>query len=287
MVANSPAEAKSVVITGASTGIGEACALYLDQLGWRVFAGVRRQADGESLQRKASARLRAVFIEVTAPDSIQAAAELVAAEAGETGLAGLVNNAGIAMGGPLEFIPIEKLREQLEVNVIGQMAVTQTFLPLIRQSQGRVINMSSISGRVAMPFFGPYAASKFALEALTDSLRVELREWGIAVISIEPGAIATPIWEKSVAKADSLAASLSDTAKMLYGPLLSRLRHEVIRTGQNGIPPVAVARVVHTALVAKRPKTRYLVGRDAKMGALLVKFLPDRVRDWLVVHPFW
>lgn len=287
MPVNLTAAAKTVVITGASTGIGEACAVYLDSLGWRVFAGVRKQKDGEALQQKASARLKPVFIDITNSDSICAATTFIAAEAGEIGLAGLVNNAGIAAGGPLEFLPVERLREQLEINVIGQVAVTQSFLPLLRQGQGRIINMSSISGRVAMPFFGPYAASKFALEALNDSLRVELQEWGLEVIIVEPGAIATPIWKKSIAKADALVDDLPDQAKKLYGPLLSRLRHEVIRTGQKGIPAIEVAKVVHKALVSKRPKTRYLVGRDARMAALLLKFLPDRVRDWFIMHPFW
>jgi NAD(P)-dependent dehydrogenase (short-subunit alcohol dehydrogenase family) len=280
-------EAKTVVITGASTGIGEACALYLDNLGWRVFAGIRKQVDGAALQQKASARLQPVFMEVTDIDSIRTAATFIAAEVGDRGLAGLVNNAGIAAGGPLEFLPVDRLREQLEINVVGQVSVIQSFLPLVRQGQGRIINMGSISGRVAMPFFGPYAASKFALEALNDSLRVELREWGLEVIIIEPGAIATPIWEKSVSKADALVDTLPDQAKNLYGSLLSRLRHEVIRTGQKGIPAIEVAKVLHKALVSKRPKTRYLVGRDARMAAFLVKFLPDRLRDWFIMHPFW
>lgn len=287
MAAHFPTETKTVVITGASTGIGEACALYLDQLNWRVFAGVRKQADGQRLQQKASARLTPVLMEVTDTGSIYTAAEWIAAEVSGIGLTGLVNNAGIASGGPLEFLPIERLREQLEINVIGQIAVTQAFLPLIRQGRGRVINMSSISGRVAMPFFGPYAASKFAMEALTDSLRVELQAWGIEVISIEPGAIATPIWEKSLTKANAMYDSLPEEAQLLYGPLLNRLRQEVIRTGQKGIPALKVAQVVHAALSSKHPKTRYLVGRDAKMGAFLVKILPDRIRDWFIVHPFW
>jgi NAD(P)-dependent dehydrogenase (short-subunit alcohol dehydrogenase family) len=279
--------AKTVVISGASTGIGEACALYLDGLGWRVFAGIRKQIDGEALQQKASARLQPVFMDVTDSDSIRAAAAFIAAELGDIGLAGLVNNAGIAAGGPLEFLPVDRLREQLEINVVGQVIVTQSLLPLIRQGQGRIINMSSISGRIAMPFFGPYAASKFALEALSDSLRVELREWGLEVIIIEPGAIATPIWGKSVTKADALVDNLPEHAKNLYGPLLSRLRREVIRTGQKGTPAIEVAKVLHKALVSKRPKTRYLVGRDARMAAFLVKFLPDRLRDWFIMHPFW
>jgi len=283
MIKDQKLPTKAVVVTGASTGIGQSCALYLDRLGFTVFAGVRQQADADAIQQIGSERLIPLFIDVTKADTITAAVQIVKATVGDVGLVGLVNNAGIAIGGPLEFIPVAKLRTQLEINVIGQIAVTQTFLPLLRQGQGRVINMSSISGRVAMPFFGPYAASKFALEALTDSLRVELRPWGIEVISIQPGAIVTPIWEKSVARAEQILNDFPDEADNLYGPRLAALRQTVLKTGQNGIPAVEVAKVVARALTTKRPKTRYLVGRDAKMGTILIKLLPDRWRDWLIL----
>jgi NAD(P)-dependent dehydrogenase (short-subunit alcohol dehydrogenase family) len=272
----------SVVISGASTGIGRTCALYLDQLGFEVFAGVRREEDGQALQAQASARLRPFFLEITRPADLARAAEQVTGAVGSQGLAGLVNNAGIALGGPLEFVDLAELRHQFEINVVGQVALTQAFLPLLRQGRGRLINMSSISGRVAMPFFGPYSASKFALEALTDALRLELQPWGIAVISIQPGAIVTPIWSKSLAKADQAAAGLSPEAHQLYGTRLARLRQAVQQTAQRGLPAEAVARTVATALTAKRPKTRYLVGLDAKMAAFAFKILPDRWRDWLI-----
>jgi NAD(P)-dependent dehydrogenase (short-subunit alcohol dehydrogenase family) len=273
---------KSVVITGASTGIGAACALHLDKLGWRVFAGVRKAVDGEALQGQASDRLTPIFLPVTDADSIAAAAETVATAVGETGLAGLVNNAGIALGGPLEFLPIEDLRRQLEVNVIGQIAVSQAFLPLLRQGRGRVVNMSSISGRIAMPFIGPYAASKFALEALTDSLRVELRPWGIRVSLIEPGPITTPIWEKSLAMADEMVRRLPPRGHELYGPAVTTARRIIARSTRAGIPPEAVARLVAHALTARRPKTRYLVGRGVRLATLFAQFVPDRLRDWLI-----
>jgi NAD(P)-dependent dehydrogenase (short-subunit alcohol dehydrogenase family) len=275
---------ESVVITGASSGIGEACALHLASLGWQVFAGVRKQVDGERLCRGELPQLIPICIDVTDHDSIVAAADLVAKTVGSRGLRGLINNAGMAIGGPLEFLPLADLRQQLEINVIGQIAVTQAFLPLLRQGRGRVINMSSISGRVATPFLGPYAASKFALEALTDSLRLELQPWRIEVISIEPGAIATPIWNKSLSRADEVIKALPDQVNVLYGTRLARLRERVNKAGQHGIPPAEVAKVVAKALLAKRPKTRYLVGRDAKMGALLISLLPDRWRDWLIVR---
>ena len=196
MTTSNGGAAPSVVITGASTGIGEACALHLDQLGWRVFAGVRKDSDGEALQRKASPRLMPVRIDVTDAASIAGAREIVARELGDRGLDGLVNNAGVVVAGPLEFVPMDDLRRQLEINVIGQIAVTQAFLSFVRTARGRIVNIGSVSGKMATPFVGPYAASKFAMEALTDALRCELRPWGIQVSIVEPGSIATPIWEK-------------------------------------------------------------------------------------------
>ena len=177
----------SVVVTGASSGIGEACALRLDKLGFRVFAGVRREADSEALKRKASDRLIPIFLDITEASSIAAAVDVVAAAVGEAGLSGLVNNAGVVIAGPLEFLPLDQICKQFEVNVIGQITVTQAFLPLVRQGHGRLVNIGSLAGRVAMPFIGAYSASKFAMEALTDALRVELRPWKIRVSLIEIG----------------------------------------------------------------------------------------------------
>lgn len=275
---------KTAVITGASTGIGAACALHLDGLGWQVFAGVRQPADGEALRQQASDRLTPLLLDVTDPADIAAAAATVTTAVGEGGLAGLVNNAGIALGGPLEFLPIADLRRQLEVNVVGQIAVTQAFLPLLRRRPGRVVNMGSISGRVAMPFVGPYAASKFALEALTDSLRVELRPWGIHVSIIEPGPIITPIWQKSLAAADELTQALPPAAHQLYGAAMAKARERLIGASQAGIPPEAVAQVVAHALTAKRPKTRYPIGRGVRLAILFARFIPDRLRDWLITR---
>ena len=272
----------AVVITGASTGIGYACTLYLDTLGYQVFAGVRKQADAANLRQHTSKRVTPVFIDVTEANTIAFAAQTVTNRLGHTGLAGLVNNAGIAVPGPLEFLPITDLSRQFEINVVGQVAVTQAFLPLLRQGQGRIINMSSISGRVAAPFVGPYAASKFSLEALTDSLRVELKPWGIEVISIQPGAIATPIWDKTVGDENYMRHFL-DGAETLYGARLEAARKVAVKAGQQGIPAAKVAKVVARALAAKRPKTRYVVGRDAKIAAVLLKFLPDRVRDRVIL----
>jgi len=276
------ATARSVVITGASTGIGEACALHLDQLGWRVFAGVRKDADGEALQRKASARLMPVRIEVTDAASIAAARETVAHELGDRGLDGLVNNAGVAIAAPLEFVPIDDLRRQLEINVIGQIAVTQAFLAPIRKARGRIVNIGSISGKMATPFVGPYAASKFAMEALTDALRGELRPWGIQVAIVEPGSIATPIWEKSTAEANRMEAQLPAEGHALYGAAIKALRAFAEITAGRGIPPIEVAKAVTHALTAKKSKTRYIVGRDARLQAVVASVVPDRIRDGLI-----
>ncbi len=272
------------MVTGASTGIGEACALRLDKLGFRLFAGVRKEADGESLKGKASERLTPVFIDVTDEASIASAADTVAKAVGDAGLAGLVNNAGIAVPGPLEFLPLEDLRRQLEVNFIGQIAVTQAFLPLLRKRKGRIVNIGSIAGRAVTPFVGAYAASKFAMEAVTDSLRMELRPWGISVSIVEPGSIATPIWDKANVAADEFEEKLPQEGHDLYDPAIAALRKAANELARAGIPPSAVAKAVAHALTAEKPKTRYLVGRDARIRAALSTVLPDRMVDWLVTQ---
>jgi NAD(P)-dependent dehydrogenase (short-subunit alcohol dehydrogenase family) len=279
--------AGAVVITGASTGIGEACALRLDRTGFYVFAGVRKPGDGERLKSQASERLVPLIIDVTDAASIERAAQTVANAAGEAGLAGLaglVNNAGVSVPGPLEFLPIDELRRQLEVNVVGQIAVTQAFLPLIRKRRGRIVNMGSIGGRMATAFIGAYNASKFAMEALTDALRQELRPWGIHVSIVEPGSIATPIWEKAQATGDELEKTLPAQAMTLYGPTFTAMRAAARKFEAAGIPPDEVAKFVEHALTARTPKTRYVVGRDAQLQRVLVKVAPDRLRDRLVAQ---
>ena len=279
----------AVVVTGASTGIGAACALDCASRGMRVFAGVRDVRAGEALAAKGGPSLIPIMLDVTDEPSIARSVEVVREVVGEAGLGGLVNNAGIAIGNPLEIIPLAQLRKQFEVNVIGQIAVTQAFLPLLRRGRGRIVNMGSIAGRGTIPLLGPYSASKFALEALTDALRMELQPWGIQVSIIEPGAIATPIWEKSDKVAGELEALASQEAKALYGEAAIRIRAAVAQSAQRAISPEAVARAVHHALTASRPKTRYLVGTDARVRAWMVKWLPDRVQDrlltWILKYP--
>jgi NAD(P)-dependent dehydrogenase (short-subunit alcohol dehydrogenase family) len=270
---------RAVVVTGASTGIGEACAVYLDRLGFRVFAGVRDPDDGERLRQAASARLQPLRLDVTDEASVRDAATSVARALDAAPLHGLVNNAGIAVAGPLEFVPPAALRRQLEVNVVGQLAVTQALLPLLRRGPGRIVNMSSVSGRFASPFMGPYAASKFALEAMSDALRVELRPWGIHVALIEPGVIATPIWKKSLAATEEMLSGLPAEAHELYGAAVQAIRDGV----QNirGMPAERVAEVVAHALTSQRPRSRYVLGRGAR-ARIGLGYLPTRLRDWVV-----
>jgi NAD(P)-dependent dehydrogenase (short-subunit alcohol dehydrogenase family) len=268
----------AVVVTGASSGIGDACARRLAGLGFHVFAGVRKQADGERLQREI-AGVTPLLIDVADADSIAQAVQTVSEATGGAGLAGLVNNAGVAVPAPIEFQPIEDFRRQIEVNLIGQVAVTQAFLPQLRAASGRIVNMSSIGGKVAVPLLGAYAASKFGLEGFSDSLRRELRPWGIRVAVIEPGTIATPIWDKGIASGDELEANLSEEAKRDYGLLIATVRTASEQGAKTGLPPDAVAKDVAHALTARRPKTRYLVGREAKSRALLARIVGDRAID--------
>jgi NAD(P)-dependent dehydrogenase (short-subunit alcohol dehydrogenase family) len=274
----------AVVITGASTGIGAACALALDKAGYRVFAGVRNPADGERLQRQAGPRLMPIRLDVTDPASITAASHTVTAMMGERGLAGLLNNAGISVAGPVELLPLADWRRQFEVNVFGLIAVTQTFLPLVRQGRGRIINMGSIAGRAAMPFMAPYAASKHALEAITDALRIELQPWGIRVALIAPGAIATPIWGKTRKEVDSWDAAWSQDLKTMYQEGFTRIKDAATAAGEQAQPAGVVAEAVTHALRSRWPKTRYLVGSDAAIRAYLAMLLPDRLNDWLITR---
>ena len=265
------AAGERVVVTGASSGIGEACALRLARTGRQVFAGVRSGADAEGLRVQG---VEPVMLDVTDPATIAAAAERL--EGGP--LHGLVNNAGIAVSMPLEFLPLPELRRQLEVNVVGQVAVTQAFLPHLRKARGRIVNVGSIAGHSALPFLGAYAASKHALEAVTDALRIELQPFGIEVVIVEPGSIATPMWRKGAEGFQRLAADMPADLGRLYGGRMEAFRRAAAAAAQRGEPADKVAAVVERALNAERPKTRYLVGRDARRRAR-VERLPDRLRD--------
>jgi NAD(P)-dependent dehydrogenase (short-subunit alcohol dehydrogenase family) len=256
---------RTALVTGASSGIGQACALQLASAGWRVLAGVRRAGDAPEGTEE-------VLLDVTVPEQIRAAAGLV------DQLDGLVNNAGIAIAAPVEFVPPEELRHQLEVNLVGQVAVTQAFLPALRRTRGRIVFMGSIAGRSALPFLSPYAASKHALEALADSLRLELRPFGIHVSIVEPGTIKTAIWARSAKRADELIAGSDGELGELYGERIAAFREIALKRGAAGAPAEKVAKVVLEALTAERPHTRYLIGRDARLRAGFER-LPDRLRD--------
>jgi NAD(P)-dependent dehydrogenase (short-subunit alcohol dehydrogenase family) len=273
---------RSVLVTGASTGIGRATALRLDGAGWRVFAGVRKEADAESLAQEGSPNLVPVILDVTDPEQIAAAAARIEMES-DGGLDGLVNNAGVAVPGPLETVPLADLRHQLEVNLVAYVAVTQAMLPQIRRARGRVVFLASIGGRIAFPFGGPYHASKFATEAIGDVFRQELRPWGIEVAIIEPGSIDTPIWERGQDKAGEIEAKSPQT-NLLYGAAIEKFRKVIEDTAARGIPPEKVAKAISHALESSRPKTRYLVGLDAKVQARIQPFIPTRLFDRIVAR---
>jgi NAD(P)-dependent dehydrogenase (short-subunit alcohol dehydrogenase family) len=275
-------DARFVLITGASTGIGAACAIGCAERGMTVLAGVRDLVAGDALQATGGKAIIPVQLDVTDGESITNAADVVARHVGEAGLYGLVNNAGIAIGSPLELIPLQQLRRQLEVNVVGQIAVTQAVLPLLRRARGRIVNMGSIAGRGTIPMMGPYSASKHALEALTDALRLELYPWGIEVSIIEPGAIATPIWDKSMQISLDVESEMPADGRHLYEAAARSVRESVGQAAARAIPADAVVKAVLHALTAKRPNTRYLVGRDAKLRAVMLRWLPDRLQDWIL-----
>jgi NAD(P)-dependent dehydrogenase (short-subunit alcohol dehydrogenase family) len=272
-------EARSIVVTGASTGIGAACAQYLDQRNFRVFASVRKQADADRIAALGSTRLEPLFLDVTDAESIAEAARKVDSSLAGAGLAGLVNNAGISLDVPLECVDIGALRHQLEVNSVAPVAVTQAFLPLLRRARGRVVNVSSVNGRVASPFSGPYCMSKFALEAFTDCLRQELATWGMHVASVEPGAIDTAMWDK--ARQADWTAEAKEQELELYGKAYQAFRKFEEQNATGAVPCDAVSQAILHALTASRPRTRYLVGRDARLYGGLARIFPDRVVDWV------
>jgi NAD(P)-dependent dehydrogenase (short-subunit alcohol dehydrogenase family) len=273
---------KAVLITGASSGIGRECALRLASSGYRVFAGVRGKEAGIELEKAAGGRVTAVFLDVTDGASISAAALTVQRQAGGSGLFGLVNNAGISVAGPLELLPIEDLRRQFEVNVIGQIAVTQAFLPLVRAARGRILFMGSIAGRLTIPFAGAYSGAKYALEAFSDAFSMELRDWGISVSIIEPGNISTPIWEKSRDRFAGVADKLPSGARELYGSWIEEIPKAVEGFARSGIPPSRVARTVEKALSSRRPRARYTVGWDSRIFGKLAPLLPGRLRQRII-----
>jgi NAD(P)-dependent dehydrogenase (short-subunit alcohol dehydrogenase family) len=261
--------ARLALVTGTSTGIGRAIAIHLARRGFQVLAGVRKPGD-------APPGLERIMLDVTSEDDIAAAAGRVGRS-----LHALVNNAGIAVNGPVEVVPVEQWRRQFEVNLIGQVAITRALLPALLNARGRIVNISSISGRVAWPLVGPYTASKFALEAVTDALR---REVGPHGVHVEPGAIATPVWDKSRAEGERMLAAMPTDARRRYDRLIAGIVHHGERLARDGLPPEAVAELVESALTARRPRTRYVIGRQAKAQVMLSRLPPDRAFDALIAR---
>ena len=278
---------KAVLVTGASSGIGRDCALRLASSGFRVFAGIRRVEDGERLRAESSGAITPVILDVTDGASIAAAAQIVSRALDVAGLGaglyGLVNNAGIAVAGPLEMLSPKALRKQFDVNVIGQIAVTQAFLPMLRAARGRIIIMGSILGRMALPFVGAYSAAKFALEALAESLSMEIKGSGVSVSIIEPGNIATPIWKKSKSGAVDTARDLNAEKWEMYRAPSESFQRYTDHASANGIPAARVAAVVEKALKAGRARSRYTVGWDSRILGRLAPLAPGRFRQWVVL----
>jgi NAD(P)-dependent dehydrogenase (short-subunit alcohol dehydrogenase family) len=278
------------LVTGASTGIGRATALRLVDDGWTVLAGVRAQAAGESLVAEAAAasRMQPIELDVTKPEHIARAAARVQelADAGEAsvpgGLDALVNNAGVAIGGPLELLPAEDLRAQFDVNVYGPVEMTQALLPALRRARGRIVFMSSIGGRVVTPYLAPYSASKHAIEAIADSLRVELRSSGVQVALIEPASVATPIWDKG--RAETERVQIPRELERHYGQVQVAMRKAIDDTERRGVPPAQVAATIAGALTARRMRPRYLIGREAKALLAMRRVLPDAVFDRVITR---
>jgi NAD(P)-dependent dehydrogenase (short-subunit alcohol dehydrogenase family) len=280
---SSDAEGGYVVVTGTSTGIGATTALHLVDEGFHVFAGVRREADADALRAHASDRVTPLLIEVTDESTIGAAAAAVEDAVGSQGLAGLVNNAGIGVPAPLEFQPMTDFRRQLEVNLIGPVAMIQAFLPLIRRGGGRIVNVGSIGGMLVLPLNGAYSASKFGMRAISDALRLELRQWNIHVSLIEVAPVKTAIFGKSFAALDGLESTLGEEAFALYEQQIAAVRKAVEKAAADADPPLVIAKAIHHALTSDKPKTRYLAGHGGRETAVAAA-LPDRARDRALVH---
>lgn len=275
----------NILVTGCSTGIGFATVQHLVQMGFTVFASARKESDLEKLQRL-SPLVHPVILDVTRSETIESARAEIESKTGGV-LHGLVNNAGIALGGPLEFFPLAELRKQFDVNVFGLIEVTQKFLPLLRRgvaSRGRgkvrIVNISSVSGLVAWPLMGPYCGSKFALEAMSDSLRMELYGAGIHVSLIEPGVTATAIWENSQTSAQQITSQLPEAAETHYGAMMKRLMGITMTSGPKGVHPASIARIVGRALTSPFPKARYFAGGiSGAIQKFILSLLPKPVSD--------
>ena len=267
----------TVLVTGTSSGIGRACAVGLAERGFHVLAGVRSDDDAVAVQALNPERIEPLMLDVSDMDAIARLPERVGGA-----LAGLVNNAGYARPGPIEYVAVEEIRRQLDVMLLAPFALTHTLLPALRAARGRVVNIGSIGGRVGLPFNSPYNAAKAGIASMSDSLRQELGPVGVHVALVEPGSIATDIWDRGLAAGDELLAALPEAGHRLYGERMDRLRKAAEMMARRGVPPAKVADVVADALTSDRPRTRYLVGVDARAQALLRAALPDRALDAVI-----
>ena len=274
-----------ILVTGASRGLGQSMALELARRGFSVFAGVRRHQDGDALVDAASGVVRPILLDVTSSESIAAAASEIQRTTSGNGLAGLVNNAAAFLLGPLEQTPIDVIDNLFRVNVLGVISVTQRFLPLLRQARGRIVNISSVNGRLSVPFTSFYSASKFALEALSDSLRVELQPWGISVSVIEPGATRTDIRSRALLQWTECRASLAPEEQALYEAPFGKLRHLVAQVDPTTAGHEYVVQAVHDAMTAATPRPRYLAGPDTAQFMQMAA-LPDVERDAVLAAMF-
>jgi NAD(P)-dependent dehydrogenase (short-subunit alcohol dehydrogenase family) len=273
-----------VVVTGCSSGIGRATALRLAAGGYHVYAGVRKHADGDALRqaaRSAAGEITPLLLDVTGPAEIAEATAAVTEHVGAAGLAGLVNNAGIGGFGPLELTSLDEFRRLLEINVTGQLAVTQAFLPLLRQAQGRVVMVGSIGDRFTPPFVGPLGASKSSLATLSEALRQELAPWNIRVVLIEPGSIHTEAVAKLGSDAEQVMSRATPAGRALYQDAFRRFVAAFAGLHAHGSPPEAVAKVIAHALTTTRPRARYLAGKNSRRMAVAAAVLPTPAQDAL------
>lgn len=271
---------KAVLITGASTGIGKACALTLSEKGFRVYAGVRKPSDGEALRKEARGSMTTLALDVTQQEQIHAAFEHIKAAEPE-GLFALVNNAAMLKIGPVETSAMEAFRDSMEVNYLAPVALIQKFLPQLRKTRGRIVNVSSTSAHIALPFASAYAASKFALEGLSDALRMELRGSGVQVSLIVPGAVRTPIWQKAAAQIPQ-----STNAPEYYQKAWESAQLITEKASQNGVDPALVVSAIHSAIADPHAKSRYVVGSSARVQLTLKRWLPTSLLDALA-HKFF
>ena len=273
----------AALITGTSTGIGEACATRLAAKGWTVYAGVRRAEDGDRVKAQITGDVRPVILDVSNRDDMQRVIGVIEQDTGSTGLQGLVNNAGVGVGGPFEYVTEDEWRWVFDVNLFGVVALTKAAMPLLRAGKGRVVHIGSIGGRIAAAGLGPYSASKHAIEALAESQRHEFARLvpPMHVSVIEPGEVKTAIWEKANASADELEGKLDEAGRKDYQWLVDQTRGFIDEGDAKGVPASKVADAVEHALTADRPKARYLVGPDAKLAGHLITRLPDRARSVL------